>query len=264
MKKPLISVITVVRNREKVIERSIKSVLGQTFTDYEYLMKDGDSTDKTVRKIAKYANSITYFESSPDKSLYDAMNIATQHATGEWVYYLQSDDQLIESDVLEKVAPYLMRSKAHVVYGTAIMEFDWGVIKTLPAKSIKTMWEHMPFCHQAVFMRAEVAKQFPFDLAYKSAADYDLFYKLYSLGYIFEKMPITVAKLEAGGLSDAKRISGLKEVGVIKKKYDSNKWHHVQHSWYVFKSAVRLKIRELLPKRVVKKIFQTRQRLTEK
>lgn len=264
MKKPLISVVTVVRNREKVIERCVRSVLSQSFKDFEYLIKDGNSTDNTVEIISKYNRQIQYFETSPDKSLYDAMNIATQHATGEWVYYLQSDDMLLDSTVLEQVAPYLQNSKADLVYGTALLEFDWNVIKTLHANPVETMWKHMPFCHQALFLRTEIAKRHPFDLTYTSAADYDQVYKLYSLGHTFEIIPVTVAKLSAGGLSDTKRIAGLKQVGQIKRKYDKNIWHHILHQVYILKSDLRLRIRNLLPTSLVKKVFQLRQKFTEK
>jgi hypothetical protein len=78
------------------------------------------------------------------------------------------------------------------------------------------------------------------------------------------QVPVTVAKLSAGGLSDAKRIDGLKEVGRIKKKYDSNRWHHLQHSLYILKSDINLKLRNLLPTALVKKIFQLRAKVTEK
>lgn len=264
MKKPLISVITVVRNREAVVERCMKSILDQTFKDFEYLMKDGNSTDKTPEIIAKYHKQLAYFESSPDKSLYDAMNIATQHATGEWLCYIQSDDMLLNNSVLEKVAPYLEKTDADVVYGKALLEFDWNVIKTLDAKPIETMWSHMPFCHQAMFQRVEIAKKYPFDLSLWPAADYDQVYKLYSLGYKFVTMPITVAKLDAGGFSDTRRIEGLKKVGVIKKKYDKNRWHHLLHSLYIVKSDIRLRLRNMLPKSIVKQVFKLRERVTEK
>ena len=264
MNSPLISVITVVRNRDAVVERCLKSVLNQTFTNFEYLVKDGNSTDKTVEILKKYEKQFSYFETSPDKSLYDAMNIAAQHATGEWLCYIQSDDQLFDSQVFEKIAPYLEKSAADIVYGTAQLEFDWGVIKTLKANPIGTIWNHMPFCHQAMFQRTALAKKYPFDLTYRSAADYDQVYKLYALGHAFEIAPVMVAKLSAGGLSDTKRISGLKEVGVIKKKYDTNKWHHFLHALYVAKSDIRLRIRNILPTTIVKKIFQLREKINEK
>ncbi len=262
--RPLISVVTVVRNRENVIERCINSVLGQSFTNFEYLIKDGNSTDTTVEKIAKYHKALTYFESSPDKNLYDAMNIAASHAKGEWIYYLQSDDQLIDTQVFERVAPYLERTSADVVYGTALMNFDWGVTKTLKANPVSTMWQHMPFCHQAMFQRTSLAQQYPFDLSMLPAADYDQVYKLYSLGHSFETIPVSVAKLDAGGMSDAKRIEGLKKVGQIKKRYDNNRLHHLLHSAYTAKSAFNLKLRSLLPTSIVRKIFKLRQKLTEK
>lgn len=262
--RPLISVVTVVRNRENVIERCIESVLGQSFTNFEYLIKDGNSTDTTVEIVSKYHKKLAHFETSPDKNLYDAMNIAASHAKGEWIYYLQSDDQLLNADVFAKVAPYLENTTADVVYGTALMKFDWEVTKTLKAHPISSMWRHMPFCHQAMFQRVKLAQQYPFDLSMLPAADYDQVYKLYSLGYKFETMPVTVAILDAGGMSDAKRIEGLKKVGQIKRRYDSNAYHHMLHSLYTAKSAFNLKLKQLLPTAIVKRIFKIRQALTEK
>ncbi|MCC7303922.1 glycosyltransferase [bacterium] len=264
MSKPLVSIITVVRNRELVIERCIRSILSQSYKNFEYLIKDGNSTDKTVEIISRFTNRLAYFETSPDKNLYDAMNIATQHATGEWVCYIQSDDMLFAENVLEQVAPHLKKTTADVVYGTALLEFEWGVTKTLLANPVNTMWNHMPFCHQAMFLRTKVAKQYPFDLSLLPAADYDQVYKLYSLGYKFEVMPVMVSKLSAGGMSDTKRILGLKQVGKIKQKYDKNMLHHLLHSVYVLKSDINLRIRNILPKSIVKKIFQLREIITEK
>lgn len=251
LKEPFISVITVVRNREMSVEACIKSVLEQTYSSFEYIIKDGNSTDQTVSIIRKYEKDLAYFETTADKSLYDAMNIATQKARGEWVCYINSDDRFMSSQVLAEVAPFLQQSTADISYDKAIIDITQGVHKQLPHNPIETIWKKMPLCHQAVFIRTSVAKQHQYSLSYSSAADYELFYRLWKLGYQFERIPVIVAHLSAGGLSDKQRLRGLKEVGQIKRLYDSNRFHHLLHSLHILKSAINLKVKAVLPKQIV-------------
>jgi len=264
MKKPLISIITVVKERAYIVEECIKSILGQSFTNFEYLIKEGNSTDNTAQVISKYKNQLTYFESSPDKGLYNAMNIATMHTHGDWVCYIQSDDQLFDAKVLEKVAPYLEKTTADVIYGAALITLDWGITRTINAKPISTVWNHQPYSHQAMFLRTTVAKKYPFNLTYRSAADYDQIYKLYTLGYQFEAIPVMVARCLGGGLSDHKRIASLTEAGIIKRSYDQNRWHRFLHILYATKSAINLKLRHLLPVPLIRKFFELRSKYIER
>ena len=90
---PLISVITVVYNGEEHIGRTIESVLAQTYKEVEYIIIDGKSTDGTLEVIGSY-NGIHKIVSEPDKGLYDAMNKGLKAASGEYVWFLNSGDQI--------------------------------------------------------------------------------------------------------------------------------------------------------------------------
>lgn len=79
---PLISIVTVVYNGAHTLEGTILSVLGQTYTNIEYIIIDGGSTDGTLDIINKYNARITYWISEPDNGIYDAMNKAVQHTSG--------------------------------------------------------------------------------------------------------------------------------------------------------------------------------------
>ena len=87
-----LSVITVVYNGEKTIERTIKSVIEQKNTDIEYIIIDGSSTDKTMECVKKYTSHIAKIVSEPDRGIYDAMNKGSRLATGDIIAFLNSDD----------------------------------------------------------------------------------------------------------------------------------------------------------------------------
>ena len=85
-----ISIISVCYNAIHGIEKTIQSVLSQSYDDIEYIIIDGGSTDGTVDIIRKYSDQITYFVSEPDGGIYDAMNKGVRAATGEWINFLNA------------------------------------------------------------------------------------------------------------------------------------------------------------------------------
>ena len=103
MNLPKITVITVVRNDVAHIEHTMLSVLGQTYGNVEYIVIDGGSTDGTVDIIKKYADKLAYWVSEPDGGIYPAMNKGLQHATGEWVNFMNSGDSFADDKVLNDV-----------------------------------------------------------------------------------------------------------------------------------------------------------------
>lgn len=100
---PLVTVITMVRNNAETIEKTIKSVLNQTYPYIEYIVLDGDSDDGTTEIIRKYSDQFTYWHSKKDDCSYDAMNQGAQMAQGVLIGYLSGDDWL-EKDAIQKIA----------------------------------------------------------------------------------------------------------------------------------------------------------------
>ncbi len=101
---PKITIITVCYNAENELEYTIKSVLGQTFQNYEYLIIDGGSTDGTLDIIKRYAeNPNVRWMSEPDKGIYDAINKGIKIALGEWLNIMNAGDGFVSVDVLERV-----------------------------------------------------------------------------------------------------------------------------------------------------------------
>ncbi|RZK45098.1 MAG: glycosyltransferase [Hymenobacter sp.] len=98
-----LSIITISYNNEADLEQTIKSVLEQTWSAFEYIIIDGGSTDKSAEIIEGYQSKLTYWVSEPDQGIYHAMNKGISRATGEYLLMLNAGDFLAETDVLERV-----------------------------------------------------------------------------------------------------------------------------------------------------------------
>lgn len=98
-----LSIITINLNNKDGLEKTIESVVSQTFTDYEFIIIDGGSTKGDVELIKEYENKISYWVSEKDSGIYNAQNKGIKQARGEYLYFLNSGDALYENTTLEKV-----------------------------------------------------------------------------------------------------------------------------------------------------------------
>lgn len=191
-----VSVITVCFNAIQGIEKTISSVLSQSYPEIEYIVIDGGSKDGTVDVIQKYADRIGYFVSEPDGGIYDAMNKGVRVATGEWITFLNAGDTYYDSQSIEAVFSHEIPIDVDVVYGYQVHGYSYGkfVRKQLPLTFFS---EGMPFGHESSFVRAGVMKCIGFDTNYRIAADYNFFYKLYVSGNKFQPVDAIVTDFES-------------------------------------------------------------------
>lgn len=189
---PKISVVTVCYNAASEIERTIKSVINQTYSNVEYIIIDGGSKDGTVDIIKKYADKITYWVSEPDKGIYDAMNKGIIAATGDWINFMNAGDWFYATDVLEQIAGIAQKTSAYILYGNTIRVLKQYHFLYIPG-SIEDMRSHMVNLHQSTFTRLTFHKAYMFDLSYRSSADYHFFYNAYfTYKASFEHVHVTV------------------------------------------------------------------------
>ena len=113
--EPLVSVITIVYNADMTLERTIKSVLKQTYNNIEYIIIDGGSTDKSLDIIKHYSKDLEYFISEPDNGLYAAMNKGIKLAQGDYICLLNADD-IYKPDFIELSVKKAQRTGADIVY----------------------------------------------------------------------------------------------------------------------------------------------------
>lgn len=205
MNSPKITVITVVFNAKDLIERTVLSVINQTYPNIEYIIIDGGSTDGTVELIKQYSDRISLLKSEPDKGIYDAMNKGIDLATGEWINFMNAGDYFYTDDVLEKIFGG-GEPNTDFVYGDYIDNFYIGeqvYTKHIPAPEVGSdFWKIYP-CHQSCFVRTKFLKDSKFDTEnenLKKGADLDKLLEFYYAKKLkFEKKDIIVAYYAGGG-----------------------------------------------------------------
>ena len=122
---PLISIITVVYNSEQFIESTLKSIAAQNSKNFEYIIIDGQSKDATLSIIEKYKSFVDVLISEPDKGLYDAMNKGLQLAKGQFVWFINSGDQLYSENTVAQIEQlYQQDYSIDVFYGQTQCRLD--------------------------------------------------------------------------------------------------------------------------------------------
>jgi len=201
---PQITIITVVYNGEKLIEKTIQSVINQTYSNLEYIIIDGNSIDKTIDIIKKYNKQIYYWLSEPDKGLYDAMNKGLQLATGNYICFLNAGDEFYSTDTLEQVFSKIP-NEPDIIYGETIIMDNEG--KELGYRRLKApvtlTWESfkdgMLVCHQSIYIKRELTE--PYNLKYKISADFDWVLKALKKAKKIYNSNLTLTKFLDGGLN---------------------------------------------------------------
>lgn len=251
-----VTVVTVCRNAQDCIKSTIESVLEQKTNSYEYLIIDGASEDSTSDIAKEYADKfkelgIRYFVlSEPDSGIYNAMNKSLNFANGEWIIYLNAGDTFCGENSLNEFLGYDSSGK-DVVYGDVLL-LENKHYKKAYVGSIEELTDRSPICHQGVFVRTKLMREYKFDESYHLAADYDFLLRLYKLGYTFEKTNLTVAVFLLGGESSKQSIRYLKEMCKSREK------NHLKDSQSVRIKEMRLKfynIIRFLGRTVLRPIF---------
>ena len=142
------SIITVCLNAGKDLQETVGSVLSQTETDYELLIKDGGSTDGSLEELPEDWH--IRLVSGKDTSIYDAMNQAVKLAQGEYFLFLNCGDLLTDNRVLEKVRDCISREKADIVYGEQYLRKQKCVVPSPTRLTDFICYRNIP-CHQVCF-----------------------------------------------------------------------------------------------------------------
>ena len=171
---PLISIITVVYNGEKSIERTICSVVNQNYDNIEYIIIDGNSTDGTLDIIKKYDEKIDYWQSESDSGIYNAMNKGIQHITGEYCLFLNSGDYLVGYNVISSVLGEL--KDYDIIVGKEIMS-NRTVISGISRKKLNIFTYMNGFIpHESTFIKSAILKKRNYNEQYRIISDYVFFF----------------------------------------------------------------------------------------
>ena len=255
-----VSIITITFNAGRTLQRTLDSVACQTYQDIEHLIIDGASKDDTLAIAERYQQESRHeviIQSEPDRGLYDAMNKGLQKATGDYLVFLNAGDTLYAPDTIETVAktinnnrePITMNHEPAVIYGdTAITDAEGNFLhlrthrppETLTWKSFK---QGMLVCHQAFYVRTDIAKQYPYDLQYRHSADVDWCIRVMKeaerQGLALVNTHAVLANFEEGGDTTQHHRDSLKERFKIMMHHYGLVQTVVMHAWFVVRQLLR-------------------------
>ncbi|HOV13925.1 MAG TPA: glycosyltransferase family 2 protein [Spirochaetota bacterium] len=202
MKESKITIITVTFNAEKSIEKTILSVIGQTYNNIEYIIVDGLSKDNTMSIVEKYKDKIALIISEKDSGIYDAMNKGIIKSTGDFLFFLNSGDEIYENNTIEKI--FLDINDEEIFYGkTSLINEDGSlkkitsIPKTLTHKSFLT---GMPVSHQSIIIKKNLINLY--DLKYKFVSDHDFIITALKKAKKVKNTNLIISKYQLGGFSD--------------------------------------------------------------
>lgn len=229
MQKPFFSIVVVALNPGERLKETLESIEKQTFRDYEVILKDGGSTDGSLKKLQRQG----YFENKneiviqqkKDKSIYDGMNQAVSFVKGRYVMFLNCGDYFYSDTVLEEVAEYIrvenkksiqgsmnenhfaieaVEQEIKIFYGNQYNRQQDSIVYSAPQINDFTCYRNVP-CHQVCFYDYRLFEKRAYDLKYKVRADYEHFlYSIYEEGAKGIFMPVMIVSYEGGGFSETK------------------------------------------------------------
>ena len=207
-----ISIITATYNSEKSIEDTVRSILSQSYTNYEMVVIDGASSDKTLLKLEKLTESIkdkVKVISEPDKGIYDALNKGISNSTGDLIAFLHADDFYNDINVLANVVKTFEDSCVDSVYGDLLYVSKENINNTVrywqsgfcSLRKMRNGW--MP-PHPSFFVKKDIYDKYGnFDLGLSIAADYDFMMRvLYKEKISVAYLPKILVKMRTGGASN--------------------------------------------------------------
>ena len=217
-----VSIITVCYNSESHIASAIESVFFQSYSDIEYIIVDGNSSDRTVSIINFYNRKVDKFISEPDKGIYDAMNKGVSLATGDVIGILNSDDFYLNNDVISQVVQaFEKKSNVDMVLGNVDFVSSENIALSTRLYSSfdfspwKMRFGFMP-AHPAAFIkRSAYEKIGTYKLGYKIGADFEWFVRAFMIERLsYVKLNQTLVRMREGGVST----SGLKSYWLSSKE----------------------------------------------
>jgi len=199
-----LSVITINYNNSSGLQKTLDSVVKQSFNNFEYIVIDGGSTDGSVALLKQYAGNIACWTSEKDNGIYDAMNKGIKRAKGNYIMFLNSGDYLINSDILLLFDKITGTENADIYYGD--IEFENSKREKIIEKQAPVIdlyfLERSSINHQASFIKTSLFSELGlYDTRYSMAADYAFYLKAYVDGKKYHYMNQVLVHYPKDGIS---------------------------------------------------------------
>jgi len=235
---PKISIITICKNSESTISRCIDSVINQTYSNVEYIIIDGASTDNTMKIINNYRDRIDKIISESDKGIYDAMNKGIIACSGDYMLFLNSDDYLLPDSTVINIVNYIKaNNESDIYYGKVLILNEetgngnlWKAAKVSKFSLFRGALPHPA----TVYRTSKLRDSGMFDTSYKVAGDYEWSVRaLLKHRFRFKSFDIIVAVFNKGGISTKKDFEQLlkEEKARVKQTYYSS----LERKYYNFR-----------------------------
>lgn len=206
IKKPYFSVITVVKDDEKNIIKTLKSIKNQTYTNFEYIIIDGNSEDKTIQKLMKFKKQINYLLSEKDNGIYFAMNKGLKISKGKIIVFVNSGDMLTKN-ALRIIKQKFDHHKFDFVFGTVKRHYtkDTIIKYGFNKNRLKYNFDFATAHSTGFYLKRNIYKKIGFfNTFYKCSSDYDIYFKILlkmNLDGGYTKKNELIGTVSSGGFS---------------------------------------------------------------
>lgn len=215
-----LSVIMVCLNSATTIRGALESVAAQTYRPIELVVVDGGSSDGTMKIVAEFRDIPGVRVSSPDQGIYDAMNHGVMLATGDWIYFLNSDDRFADENVVQYAMAAAASFPCDVLYGDVDCVYPRRVVRKSHANVSTSNIGYEGLCHQSIFARRDAFHRIGgFDLRYRIAADYDWVLRAFRAGLRMHHIPVCVARYSMSGFSGTHGTDMVDEVRLVRVRH---------------------------------------------
>lgn len=206
MSKCKFTIITVCYNAKEHIATTVQSVLSQSYENFEYIIKDGQSCDGTmdiVHNLTDSDNRVMIIQGK-DQGIYDAMNTAVLQSSGEYILFLNAGDTFADSLVLSKAVEYMAAQKADIYYGDVIEVSNERKSFRIYTERNSKIWYYSLgacLCHQSMFCKRKLFQSKLFDLDYIVCADREWQMWHIKNGAVTRAMKFPIAEVLMDGFS---------------------------------------------------------------
>lgn len=228
-----LSIITITYNAEKVVNKTIESVLRQTKTIYEYVFVDGGSTDSTNDVIKSYYSAldrqgikVTHI-SEKDRGISDAFNKGIKLATGDLIGIINADDELLPSSNELLSEHYEKDPDCNIIYGNCLWVDEVNNLQIIkkPCHDLDRLYYDLVLIHPATFIKKSAYKKYGmYNIDYRYCMDKELLCRMHVQGAKFSYIDNEIALMRAGGISDRNAFKTIKEGVKLSNSYHCPKY----------------------------------------
>lgn len=227
---PLFSIITITRNNLTGFRKTHKSIVKQSFQNFEWIIVDGASTDGTIQYIQS-CNLNSFCKSEFDEGIYHAMNKGIERSSGEYLLFLNAGDELADADILSTLAKSITAYRPDFIYGDALEERHSQFPFYKKARSHKKFLLGMFTHHQSMLYRRMLVDDLRYNQSYKIASDYQFTVVFLQKAKNVHYIPCAICLFESGGISQTQQKLGRTEQFIIRQRL---KLCSLPIAWFIY------------------------------